>query len=132
MSAHHFCGSDGTLYDTRAPDWSERPPLRSIYRRVFTHIRTGVELRATLRAMPHLLHDGDDVALLLDDGEVFCEQCARDCIGSMLYSLRHGLYDGWRPIGLSVCYGGESEVGDICAHCGRQLSEPRSSEGGTS
>ena len=31
LPAHLFASDDGALYDTRDPNWSRKPPLRTVY-----------------------------------------------------------------------------------------------------
>lgn len=119
-----FCSSaDGSLYDTRRAGWSRLPPLREGYRRMHSRFETGAQLRATLRAMPYQLIDGDCLALVMSDGETLCRACAVANLRELTGAVRDKARNGWRPIGWTVCYSGESEGGEWCAHCNAQLSQ---------
>jgi hypothetical protein len=126
---HLFCSSsDGALYDTRRPEWSRRAPLRPVYRQMHTSFPTGTHLRATLRAMPYALHDGDSLALLMDDGATLCHACAVENLRKLTAAIRDKARNGWRPVGWFVCYSGESELGESCSHCNRQLADGTADE----
>lgn len=122
--------SDGGLYDTRAPGWHTRAPLRAEYSRTFETITTGRQFRATLRAGSSVWPGGYPLALLCSDGESLCFDCGHSEAGSIIRAIRDGARDGWRIVGSFVHWEGEPIV---CAHCGKGIpsayGEPETVEG---
>ena len=65
---------------------------------------------------------GYPLALLTHDGEYLCSDCVASEFAQISYAHRHGLRDGWRPIGMDVLE--EAIDSDItCAHCSKTLLE---------
>ena len=119
MMPHHFVSEcDGNLFDTSAPLWSTRPPLRSPYMRTFPEIETGAQFRATLRAGPFAWPGGYTMALQTSDGAALCFDCGRAEARSIIRAIRDRSRDGWRVIGSKVHWEGPDEE---CAHCGRGI-----------
>lgn len=70
LPAHLFVSESGDLFDTRRPEWHKHPPLREGYSRTHREIRTGRDLRATLRAGGAAWPGGYTVALYTNDGDM--------------------------------------------------------------
>ena len=109
MLAPYFLASetDGHLYDTRRPDWSTSPPLRTDYRRTFRTINTARELCATLRAGPHAWPGGYPIVLITSDGEMVSPGALRADGGALycaLYDIR--TKQSTRIIGADIYYEG--------------------------
>jgi hypothetical protein len=82
---------DGHLYDTRKPDWAKHP-VRRDYRKTFTCIKTGAQLRATLRAGGRVWPGFYPIALYTADGEMASPVAlARDKgqLYQALFEIRH-------------------------------------------
>jgi len=66
--SHLFASSEGALYDTRAPSWNSRPPLRKDYSAHHGLIRTLSQLKATLRAGGYAWPGGYPLYFVTADG----------------------------------------------------------------
>lgn len=115
---HLFVASDGTLYDTRQPDWS-RKPIRAVYRR-HGKIRNTQEFKAALRAGKWTDLGSYPVYFVLDDGEALSFEAARENLREILYDMTHDVTGSgsWNVIGLEVNYE-DSEL--CCAHTGKKI-----------
>lgn len=89
---------------------------REVYARHYREIRTGAELRASIRAGAYAWPGGYALAFYADDGGAICFDCARRELRNIVWSIRNLVSDGWRIVGLI----GEHETGTPCdcAHCG--------------
>lgn len=108
LPEHLFVSSsDGNLYDTRVPDWHKKPPLHRDYCRTFLTIKTGAQLRATLRNGGAAWPGGDTVALYTRDGEMASipALCAdKLALWSALYDIR--TKQSGRIVGSALYYEG--------------------------
>ena len=98
---------DGSLFDTRDPSWSVRPPLRKAFVRHFNRIETPAELKATLRAGSMTDVGGYPVFLRMADGEPATFEGVRanlrECLAAFRSPYRH---DSWRVVGCEVYWAG--------------------------
>ena len=92
-------------------------PLRSNYSQHHRIIESGQDLTASLRAGDYVFPGGYELAYVTNDGQLLCGQCVRDELYQVIYSIRHGINDGWKVIGSDVLY----EGGNICDHCSKNL-----------
>jgi hypothetical protein len=116
----HFFASetDGHLYDARRPNWHELPPLRTCYQRTHREIKTGMQLRATLRAGEHTFPGCYPMYFITSDGAALSFDTVRQNLRSVLDSVRHGSRDGWRVVACDVNY----EDGDLYdEHTGEKI-----------
>lgn len=67
---HFFLSESGHLFDTRRPGWSQGEPLRPMHSYHHREIRTGLELRQTLRAGSVTFPGCYTVVLITSDGEL--------------------------------------------------------------
>ena len=81
-------------------------------------IDTGLQFRETLRAGPYAWPGGYPLALLADDGESLCFDCAKDNARQIIRSIRDRSRDGWQIVGCFVHWEGEPLQ---CAHCGKAI-----------
>src|SRR5690554_4067854 len=98
---HLFVASDGALYDTRRQEWHKRPPLRPVFERHFSTIKTTAEFKACLRAGGFTDAGGYALAFTTVDGCVLCFDCARKEARLILDSIRTDCRDGWRVDGIT-------------------------------
>lgn len=99
---HLFAGSDGALYDTRRQDWHKLPPLRPVYSRHFSTIKTTAEFKASLRAGGYTFPGGYTLAFTTSDGCILCFDCARKEAHLILDSIRRDIRDGWHVDGITT------------------------------
>ena len=106
----HFMSSDcdGALYDTRLPDWSHLPPLRTPFHRhhrVITNtakhhstIETVADLKATLRAGRFTSLGSYPLFFITADNGVLSFQSVRENLALVLHAIHHGGDDQWRVV----------------------------------
>lgn len=90
LPEHLFIASSGDLYDTRKPNWSANP-LREGYRCTKREIKTGADLRVTLRAGSYAFPGGYTIALYTSDGEMVSIKgllADRGALYQALYDIR--------------------------------------------
>lgn len=93
----------GDLHDTRRPDWPVTP-LRTRYKYTHARIKTGAELRATLRAGAFAWPGGYPLYFITSDGGALAFDTVRDNLRSVLDSIRTKCDDGWRVVACEVNY----------------------------
>lgn len=119
MSDHLFTSSeDGALYDTRAAEWSRRPPLRAVYRRTFSTIATAAELKATLRAGCYAWPGAYPLYFVTSDGAALSFESVRAELRQVLNAIVSGANDGWRVVACQVNWE-DSEL--TCDHSGKPI-----------
>lgn len=115
---HLFSDScDGSLFDTRLPNWSANP-VRAIYRRTFGRITNTLELRATLRAGAHAWPGGYPLYFITSDGAALSFDTVRAEYAQCARSTRDKLHDGWQIVACDVNWE-DAEL--TCAHSGRPI-----------
>ena len=116
---HLFVSSDdGSLYDTRVPQWHTLPPLRADYRRTFSSIKTVARFKATLRNGAYAWPGGYPMFLLTWDGAALCYDCSRVERRNIYSAIADKRDDGWRVVACDVNW----EDNDLhCDHCGKQI-----------
>ena len=92
-------------------------PLRINYSQHHRIIESGQDLVASLRAGDYVWPGGYELSYVTDDGALLCGQCIRTELYQVIYSIRHGINDGWKVIGSDVLY----EGGNCCDHCSKSL-----------
>lgn len=118
LPAYFFISDcDGSLHDTRRPGWSETP-LRKCYKRTHCRIKTGAQLRATLRAGAFTWPGGYPLYFVTSDGGALAFDSVRDNLRSVLDSIRTECNDGWRVVACKVNYEDEYLYDD---HTGRKI-----------
>lgn len=62
---------------------------------------------------------GYALALIMADGGALCPDCVEANFSQISYSHRHGIRDGWKPLGVEC----EANVDGACTcdHCGREI-----------
>ena len=115
LPEHFFIASSGDLFDTRKPNWSANP-LREGYRCTKREIKTGADLRATLRAGSWAFPGGYEIALYTSGGEMVSIKgllADKGALYQALYDVRtrqHG-----RIVGADIYYEGPTME---CAYTG--------------
>ena len=66
---------------------------------------------------PYAWPGGYEIAMVTDDGELICHDCAKDERSNVVWSICHEVNDGWRPVAYEAFY----EGGNHCVHCNRNL-----------
>lgn len=100
--SHLFVGCSGELYDTRRQNWAELPPLRAIYERQFSKIKTAAQLKATLRAGECAWPGGYPLYFITSDGGALAFATVRDNLRAVLDSIKTRAGDGWRVVACEV------------------------------
>jgi hypothetical protein len=119
IQKHLFASdTDGHLYDTRRHEWHKMPPLRTCYRHTFARIKTGAQLRATLRAGEFTFPGFYPLYLITSDGGALSFDTVRANLRSVLDSIRTRCDDGWRVVACEVNYE-DSELYDD--HTGEKI-----------
>jgi hypothetical protein len=123
--AHLFTGVESALYDTRQPDPFTHPPLRPAKAWQWHHreIKTGRDLRASLRAGDCTWPGCYPIAYACDDGGTLCPDCVRANLAGILDSIRTNTRDGWRVVGLDVP-GIDHDSPTTCDHCNAEILNP--------
>ena len=117
LPSHLFLSSDGTLFDTRVPDWWAFP-LRRKYSYTHREINTVAELKATLRAGAYAWPGGYPMYFFTSDGAALSFEAVQAEFYQCAYSIRHGINDGWRVVGCEINY----ENADlVCDHTGKRI-----------
>ena len=101
--------TDGALYDTRDPAWSRKPPLRAVYRRSQSVIKTCEQLKAALRYGPYTGLGCYPLYFFESDGEVLSFTTVRTELPLILHAIQTQADNGWRVVGCAINY----EDGDL-------------------
>lgn len=117
----NFWDFEGALYDERK-GYAE--PLRLEYKQTHRSIETGRQLRATLRAGEYAWPGGYQMAFITSDGALLCFACVKEELYNVTHSIRNNCDDSWRVTACDIVHDYESETGEHCAHCNKQLAEP--------
>lgn len=112
----YFTEFEGSLYDTRVPNWSAAP-LRAIYSRTFEKITNTLELRATLRAGPYAWPGGYPLVFLCADGECMAFETVRENYRECARAFDDH-HNSWRIVGCFIHWEGDPIV---CVHSGRMI-----------
>lgn len=120
LPAHLFASDDGHLYDTRDPDWSKRPPLRSRYKQHFGRgapLNLG-DIKAALRAGPYAWPGNYQLFFLTVDGDALAFETVTANFREVAQAWLDEDRTIWRIVGLEINY----EDGDLyCAHSGKKI-----------
>ena len=104
LPAYFFISDcNGALHDTRRPDWVNSP-LRTRYRHTHSRIKTGAQLRATLRAGDVTWPGCYPLFFITSDGGALAFNTVRKNLRSVLDSIRTKCDDGWRVVACEVNY----------------------------
>jgi len=118
LPSHLFTSDDGSLYDTRAPGWSGRPPLRRAWSGHARDIKTTAQVKAALRAGQWTDLGCYPLYFVASDGCALSFDAVRDNLASVLDSVRTNSDDGWRVIGVDINYEND---GLHCEHTGARI-----------
>jgi len=110
--------SDGCLYDTNRADWTINP-VRENYCWHHRTIESGADLRACLRAGAFAWPGGYPLFFVTSDGGALSFDAVRTELFQVIYSIRHGIDDGWRVVACCIADGDE-EV--YCDHTGEPIN----------
>ena len=81
------------------------------------------KVKALLREGQYSWPGGYAVIAYTSDGGCLCNDCIRDNLTSVIWSIKNEVNDGWRVSGLDVFYS-EEDNGDICCdHCGKKWGD---------
>lgn len=120
LPAHLFASDDGHLYDTRDPDWSKRPPLRSRYKQHFGRGApvTLSDVKAALRAGPYAWPGGYPLYFVTRDGAALSFEAVTEQFLNVAWDFLKDASTGWRIDGLAT----NEENGDLyCDHSGKKI-----------
>lgn len=120
MKNHLFASEiDGALYDTRAANWPEAPPLRPVFIHTYAAIDTTAQLRATLRAGAYAWPGGYPLFFITSDGAALSFDSVlenlREVLGAILRNDRHC---GWRVEACAINY---EDCELYCEHSGERI-----------
>jgi hypothetical protein len=118
MQNHYFISeTDGSLHDTRDPNWSSNP-LRPNYRRHHSRISSIADLKATLRAGPYAWPGGYPLYFITNDGAALSFDSARTEFSLIARSIEDNNNDGWRIVACDINYEDDSLY---CDHTGDKI-----------
>lgn len=120
MNKQHW-EHEGHLYSEKT---GYETPLRKDYSKHFRKIETGQQVRSCLRAGEYAWPGGYQLAFYTADGALLCYGCVKDSLELVTWSIRNDVNDGWRVVGTGIMHDHESESGEHCDHCNKQLAEP--------
>ena len=110
--------SDGSLYDTRDPNWSRNPPLRAVYNGGQREIDNCQQLKAALRYGQYAWPGGYPLYFLTSDGAALSFDAVRSELAQVLQSIQNRSNDGWRVVGCEINYE-DNEL--YCDHSGERI-----------
>lgn len=86
-------------------------------------IRTPMGAARYVRKNHHSWPGGYALALVMDDGQYICPDCAEENFHTISVDVRMGIKAGWYPVGVAC----ESETDDSewCACCGGEIWEAK-------
>ena len=116
LAEHMFLGCDGSLHDTRDPQWAGKP-LRERYAFTFNRIDTVSKLKATLRNGPYAWPGGYPMFFVTSDGACLSFDSVKDNLESIMRSVRDGCSDGWNVVACDVNW----ETDMLCEHSGESI-----------
>lgn len=118
LPAHLFASEDGALYDTRAADWSHRPPVRACYRRTPSAIASLTEVKAALRAGGYAWPGGYPLYFITADGAALSFEAVRQEFRNVADDFMADASTGWRIVAVEVNW----EDGELtCDHTGEPI-----------
>lgn len=101
---HFFVSDEGTLHDTRDPDWS-RKPLRDNYARGHVHIRSLADVKACLRHGDYAWPGGYPLYFVTSDGGALAFDTVRAEFESIVWAhMNDERLGGWHLYGVDVNY----------------------------
>lgn len=124
LPAHLFRADDGALYDTRDPEWSQKPPLRAVYGNASPSlwntrpVSALQNVKALLRFGPYAWPGGYPVYFITADGAALSHDAVRQRWREVVADHLDGYSSGWLIIGAAVNY----EDADLrCDHTGEPI-----------
>lgn len=119
LPSHLFASdTDGGLYDTRAPDWSRRPPVRRLYNRSGGQTPTLAAVKAALRAGEHAWPGGYPLYFVTRDGAALSFAAVRAEWRQVVWDFLADASTGWRIEAVAINY----EDADLrCDHTGARI-----------
>ena len=93
-------------------------PLRTNYKRTHRNIKSGQDLRATLRAGEFAWPGGYQMFFITSDGAALSFDSVRKNLRSVLDSIRTHCNDGWRVVACDINYE-DTEL--TCDHSGESI-----------
>lgn len=119
LPSHLFASStDGSLYDTRDPDWSRKPALRPIYIAGQSQIHTTAELKSALRHGAYAWPGGYPMYFITSDGAALSFDAVRAELRQVLDSVWHRQHDGWRVVAVDTNW---EDTDLYCAHTNERI-----------
>lgn len=117
---HLFTSSvDGALYDTRDPEWSQKPPVRKRYTRpAGQRLADLCDVKACLRAGAYTDVGGYPLYFITRDGAALSFAAVREQFKSVCYDFLEDASTGWRVEAVEVNW----EDFDLrCDHTGARI-----------
>lgn len=110
-----FHSFEGDLYLAAI---GETKPVRVNFDRCHREIKSGQDLRATLRHGDYTFPGCYPLYFVTSDGAALSFGSVRENLRAVLWSIRHKANDGWQVIGCNVNY----EDGElVCEHSGERI-----------
>jgi hypothetical protein len=131
LKPQFFAQSDGSLFrfDRTLSDAARTNQsavsgrvIRENFSRHYRDIKTGAQLRATLRAGQYAWPGGYQLYFVTDDGAALSFASVRENLRQVLYSIRHKLNDGWRVIACESTEAADDIV--TCEHSNEVIFDP--------
>lgn len=120
LPEHFFVSDSGDLFDTRLPNWSDKP-LRARYAYAPRELATVQDVARALRHGAFTFPGAYELVFLASDGGSICFDCARENFHQIADSVFHDISDGWKVTALY--HTGETDSAITCDHCNRDIQE---------
>ena len=89
------------------------------YKYHYSDIDNTRKLKALLREGQYAFPGGYAVIAYTSDGGTLCNDCIKENLSSVLWSIRNDVSDGWKVVGLDVYYGEEDNGYTVCDNCNK-------------
>lgn len=120
MKDYFFISESGDLFDTRLPNWSEKP-LRARYAYAARELETVQDVARALRHGKFTFPGAYELVFAASDGGSICFDCARENFHQIADSMFHDICDGWKVNALY--HTGETDSEIICDNCNRVIQQ---------
>lgn len=99
LPSHLFVGSDGTLNDTRLPNW-HLFPIRQNYSFHHRRMASLSDVKASLRAGEFAWPGGYSTYFITSDGGCLCHKCVRKEWRQVVWDWLQNCSSGWRVVAM--------------------------------
>ena len=112
---HMFLAAGGDMFDTRDPQWTQKPPVRAAFAVHKREINTAAAIKSSLRAGAFAWPGGYPIAYLTGDGDFLCPDCVRFHLRDVLAAMNDKHDTGWRVVACDTLE--DPELDEFCDHC---------------